>query len=205
MNIPDLLSLPNWILDSNVIAVAMTDMDGNYIYVNKHFHERFSWLSNDLIGKPSLITIHPDDREKCQEAVNKCIMHPGSFVPIEIRKPIGGSDNYEWTKWEFSLFKTKDEVPVGILCIGHDITDTKHLASEVADKKGLIFDITYAQSHEVRGPLATMKGLVELLLSNGVDNQDLMLKYIGYLKESLDKLDGAIKKVVDMGGDDITK
>lgn len=175
----------------------MTDMKGDYIYVNRHFHERFSWLSDNLIGQPSYLTIHPDDLQKCDEAVQKCIINPGEPISVELRKPIGGSENHEWTKWEFSLFQRSDNEPIGILCIGHDITDTKHLLLEVTKKNEVIFKMTYAQSHDIRGPVASMKGLVELIASNKGEDIESLILYCNRLKESLDKLDDTINRIVN--------
>ena len=198
MHTPDLSNLPDWIANSRIIAVAMTDMKGDYIYVNRHFHERFFWLSDNLIGKPSSLTIHPDDLQKCDEAVQKCIINPGEFVSVELRKPIGGSENYEWTEWEFSLFQGSSGEPIGILCIGHDITDTKYLLSEVAKKNEVIFKMTHAQAHNIRGPVASMKGLVELIISNNGEDIESLMQYCSFLQESLDKLDEAINKIVNI-------
>jgi PAS domain S-box-containing protein len=196
LNIPDLLNLPDWIVNSKIIAVAMTDMKGDYIYVNRHFHERFFWLSDNLIGQPYYLTIHPDDVEMCNETVQECIMAPGRFISVELRKPIGGSENYEWTKWEFSLFQGSNNEPIGILCTGHDITDTKKLLLEVAKKNEVIFKMTYAQSHDIRGPVASMKGLIELMVNE--KDTDSLMQYCSWLKELLDKLDNAIAQIVNI-------
>ena len=176
-------------------------MKGEYIYVNKHFQKRFFWLSDDLIGKPSAQTMHPDDVGKCERAVHECILYPERYVPVQIRKPKGGPDRYEWTEWEFSLLQDDNKEPTGILCLGYDITDTKHLAKKVVEKERMIFKMTYAQAHDIRGPVASMKGLVELINSSNGQDMETLLKYCDYLKESLDKLDDAIKRIVDMGND----
>lgn len=199
MNIINLLSVPEWIENSKLIAVAITDMEGNYTYINRHFNDLFSWLKDDLIGKPSALTIHPDDMEKCQKAVEECILNPDSFVSVEIRKPIGNPDNYEWTEWEFSLMKGLDGEPLGILCLGYDITNIKHLGRELVKKDDLIFKMNQVQSHDVRGPVASMKGLVDLIISNDGQDIELLKKYSTHLKESLDKLDSVIQRVVKMG------
>ena len=199
MDIVNLLSIPEWIENSKLIAVAITDMKGNYTYVNRHFNDLFFWLIDDPIGKSSTLTIHPDDVEKCQIAVEECIKNPDSFVSVEIRKPIGNADNYEWTEWEFSLLKGIDGEPLGIFCLGYDITNTKHLGRELLKKDNLILKMNQVQSHDIRGPIASMKGLVDLIVSNDGQDIELMKKYSSYLKVSLDKLDSVIHRIVKMG------
>ncbi|MBZ9650939.1 PAS domain S-box protein [Psychroflexus montanilacus] len=50
---------------------------------------------------------------------------PNEAIPIQLRKPIKFENGYYWTQWEFSILKNSDLQPIGILCIGHDITETK--------------------------------------------------------------------------------
>lgn len=111
---------------------------------------------------------------------------------------IGNLENYERTKWEFSLFQEKNNEPIGILCVGQDITDTKLLLLEVDKKNEVIFKMTYAQSHYIRGPVASMKGLVELITSNKWEDIESLILYCGWLKELLDKLDDTINQIVNM-------
>ena len=202
MKISDITSLYDKLENSEIIVVAITDMKGDYIYVNKHFQKRFFWLSDNLIGQPSALTMHPDDVEKCEKAVHECILNPDKYIPVQIRKPKGSTERYEWTEWEFSLLQNDNQEPAGILCLGYDITDAKYLAKKVMEKESLIFNMTYTQSHDIRGPVASMKGLIELITSNNGQDMDTLIKYCNYLKESLDKLDDAIKRIVDMGGVD---
>lgn len=193
--------IPNWLANSDLIVVAITDMKGNYTYVNKHFQERFSWLSDDLIGLPSALTIHPDDMEICLKAVQECIKYPGKSVRVEIRKPQNKPERYQWTAWEFTLLQDINSVHIGILCLGKDITEVKNLTKKIAEKDNLIFNMTYAQCHDIRGPVASMKGLLELIDFSISEDIQMVGKYCSYLKEALNKLDNSIKKIVTMGED----
>ncbi len=48
--------------------------------------------------------------------------NPGKNVKVYIRKPDIDNATFYWTQWEFSLFHDLDENPIGILCVGHDVT-----------------------------------------------------------------------------------
>jgi signal transduction histidine kinase len=55
--------------------------------------------------------------------------------------------------------------------------------------------IAWQQSHEVRKPLANIKGITELLLDNATSSSiDL---YLNYLKEATEELDTIIKNIVN--------
>lgn len=117
--------LPEFLRNSSTYSLIVTDLEGKYIYVNEVFDKRFSFLASHFVGEPVSIAIHPDDLAKCDEVVKQCFMHPNKTFPIEIRKPSNLNDEYHWTHWEFSLFKDANETPIGILCIGHDITEAQ--------------------------------------------------------------------------------
>ena len=121
--------LPAWILNSKSHYLIITDLEGRYIFVNNHFKEKFSFLSENFIGMTVVNSIHPEDLEKCIEATKECISKPGSVVNTTLRKPIDSSGNYLKSNWEFSLFKDKDDLPQGILCLGYDITELERKAN----------------------------------------------------------------------------
>jgi len=124
-------SIPTYLINSNTYDVVVTNLQGDYIYVNEHFKARFSFLTDDFIGKPSSTTFHPDDLPKAEEAVIKCFNNPQEPVNVQLRKPLKTSHGYYWTQWEFSLYLDEDNQPAGIFCIGYDISETKHNIDEL--------------------------------------------------------------------------
>ncbi len=123
MNQTDIISLlPTYLRNSVTYSLIITDLEGKYIYTNDLFKDRFAFLGVDFIGKPVEIAIHPGDLEACAEIVQQCFQHPDQTFPIEIRKPSNNENEFHWTHWEFSLFKDAAGNPIGILCVGHDIT-----------------------------------------------------------------------------------
>lgn len=125
----DINLLPNWVINSTSIYAIVTDLQGNYIYVNKRFTEKFGFISSDFIGQPIVNSIHPDDIEKCAVIVNKCFEQPTKTHSIEIRKPQNNNNDYFYSYWEFScFFDSKNEI-IGILCIGYDLTKEKNLTN----------------------------------------------------------------------------
>lgn len=125
--------ISEFLANSNYISVTATDFEGNYIYVNKHFEDRFRFMQQEFIGRPFMDTVHPLDHEKANEAALKIMQNPELKVPVQLRKPDEGDENYHWTQWEFSLLKDEHQQPIGILCVGYDITEVKHKADENRD------------------------------------------------------------------------
>ena len=128
----ELVSLvPAYLLHSENYLVVITDLEGKYIFVNDMFQERFAFFADNFIGVLSSDTMHPDDVDKCVTASITCMENPNAIVQLQVRKPSVAQAHLEsdfyWTNWEFSLFKDKNNQPIGIFCIGTDITEAERI------------------------------------------------------------------------------
>lgn len=135
--------LPECLLNSEIYYLVITDLEGRYIFVNDIFKDRFAFICENFIGQPSLIAIYPEDHQVCLRAVEQCFVNPDKVVKVHLRKPDTNQYDFYWTEWEFSLFKDQHKKPIGILCLGHDITETEKAtqqAKEFAQKVATIIE-----------------------------------------------------------------
>jgi PAS domain S-box-containing protein len=130
----DIKSLfPEFLLNSETYYLVITDLEGRYIFVNDVFKKRYSFITENLIGQPFFTTICPDDIQVCLHAVEQCLANPDKLVKTEIRKPDTTPNDFYWTAWEYSVFKDRHQTPIGILCLGHDITETEKATRQAKD------------------------------------------------------------------------
>jgi PAS domain S-box-containing protein len=122
--------LPECLLHSKTYSLVITDLEGCYIFVNDTFKHRFSFLSDNFIGQSSFVAIHPDDHALCLQAVRQCLATPDQVVQINLRKPDTPKGDFYATSWEFSVLKDVQKNPIGILCLGHDISETEKASRE---------------------------------------------------------------------------
>jgi len=139
--------IPYFLVNSKVYDIVITDLEGKYLYVNENFKKRFSFVSNQFIGKSHTISIHPDDELKADQAVLKCLENPSQPVKVELRKPLKVNSSYYWTQWEFSLFTNDYNKPIGILCVGYDISKTKQNIAELVQTKLKLNKVIQAIPH----------------------------------------------------------
>lgn len=95
----DINLLPNYIINSNSFYAIVTDLQGNYVYVNNRFLEKFNFNTSNFIGQSITNTIHPDDEDKCALTVIKCFEEPHKTHSIEIRKPQNKNNEYLYSYW----------------------------------------------------------------------------------------------------------
>lgn len=122
--------LPHCLKSSKTYSLVIIDLEGNYIFVNEVFRKRFSFITENFIGKPAFIAIYPEDHAICAKAVEQCLANPEKIVKVDLRKPDTSQTDFYWTSWEFSVFRNKENVPVGILCLGYDITETERASRQ---------------------------------------------------------------------------
>lgn len=125
---------------SKVFYVNVTDLEGNYLYVNELFVKKFGFITDDFLGKSFADTISADDIQKSIEASIFCIENPKSTVPIVLKKPLPDG-NFYYTQWEFSLLEGEKGDPLGIICVGFDMTIQEKQKNEllIKQKKALLF------------------------------------------------------------------
>ncbi|QEK50877.1 PAS domain S-box protein [Pedobacter aquae] len=193
--------LPSFLVNSKTYAVVVTDLEGFYTYVNSYFFDKFSFITNHFIGLHSFLTINPKDHEACLHSVQQCFVNSNAVVKVALRKPENHLNDFYWTSWEFSLLKDENQDILGVLCIGHDITETE-LASkralEFSQKVETILDKMsdgFIQLDQELKLLKTNKVARDIFFPNQIEiygncildilNKDLVSKYLAQFKNAL--------------------
>jgi PAS domain S-box-containing protein len=124
--------LPQQLLDSRIFSVVVTDLSGGYLYVNSLFQEKFSFVSNNLIGSHFSNTVYSKDVILCNTAAKACIKEPGQTFEITVRKATDEVD-YNWTQWELNCLRKDNGEPYAIVCVGQDVTKKEPYNSSLDD------------------------------------------------------------------------
>jgi PAS domain S-box-containing protein len=185
--------------DSTLYYMVSIGMDSNFSYVNAHYANNFSYISGSLVGMPYNCTMHPDDMNICKEVGELCFANPGQSFPATIRKH-NGRDGYLVTQWNYRLI-TRDGVPEGVFCIGHDVTefeaqkqDLKKANESLDNSKQILTQVAYDQSHIVRAPLANILGLVGILKSMPLNSN--LSSIVAMLDKSSARLDDVVRNTI---------
>jgi PAS domain S-box-containing protein len=131
--------LPQFLVNSEICSVVVTDIKGRYVFASKLFEQRFSVISTDIIGRPFSNNLHIDDVEKYSDAFYQCTTDPDKNFNVQIRHLDADLNNFYWIQWEFSLFKDQNANPIGVLCLGYDITERKQ-AEDLLHVQSLVLD-----------------------------------------------------------------
>lgn len=197
MNFKDTITL---LEDSHFFYIIIAGIDGTYNYVNKNYANAFRHISNDIVGKPYLLTMHPEDSKVCEEVSALCFQFPDRSFPATIRKR-DGKGGYIVTQWEYTAMFDENGEPSGVFCMGYDITEIivanqelEVAKIEIEEKNSLLEEIVWEQSHVLRRPLANIIGLVNIL--NKMDIDQNLRNICEMLMESSLQLDKAVHTII---------
>lgn len=139
--------------------------------------------------------IHPDDRKAQLAAYHKLMTDPsilftecslrylkkdGQYVPALIRLAVLDVD--------------ENRVPKTALTTAVDITEILELRERLNAELRKIEIISYKNSHELRGPVATILGLIQLIDHHGLGDS-ISLEIINALRDTVQKLDSVIREI----------
>jgi PAS domain S-box-containing protein len=187
---------------STLFYLTATNTGGEYLYVNEKFAATFSHASTDFIGQSSYTSMHPNDIKKVLTIQARCLANPDQVFATIIRK-LNTAGTYIYTQWECrALNENDDENPSGIYGIGYNITkyvakqrQLKDAQQENQEKRAIIEEVVFQQSHLIRAPLTNIMGLTNVFLEEQLLKIDSS-STCAMIVESTKQLDDIIKNIV---------
>jgi PAS domain S-box-containing protein len=179
------------------VAIQSYDEKGTIKFINSASENIFGWINDEVVGKTL------DQLSLAKHIINKL----SEF--LEIANETGKT--VEATEW---IFNDKDGIeksllstifPINVsegkrefICLNIDITEKKRLEKEMLrlEQLNLIGQIAAGIGHEVRNPITTVRGLLQLL---GAKNHNLRYKeYFDLMIQELDRANSIITEFLTL-------
>lgn len=119
------------ILESQDMVVRVTP-GGLFTYVNDAYCETFGKRQEELLGKPFIPLVHPDDVDETLAAMKKLSAPPYRAHMEQRAMTVRG---YRWISWHDYAIRDEMGQIVEIQTIGRDITDRVEAEKELAKQK----------------------------------------------------------------------
>jgi PAS domain S-box-containing protein len=181
--------------------------DGKFVFVNPQFQKNMGFTEDELLGKTSLSTVHPEDRQLVREEAIKRLKGTATS-PYEFRAIT-----------KSGKIRVKLETMASIQYKGRraalgshiDITERKQ-AEEERKQRMEELKIAYERlkeldrlkdsflstvSHELRTPLTSIKSFSEILLAYDED-RETQKEFLTIIKEESDRLTRLINDFLDL-------
>ncbi|MBP2637318.1 MAG: domain S-box [Firmicutes bacterium] len=163
------------------VAIQAYDEYGNITFWNKASEELYGFKQADVIGHSSKEILFDNEYTDLLVILNKINLTNSLHGPAEWKiKNKNGNDKYVYaTLFPISLSTGKKE----FICIDIDITEQKHFSKELErlDRLSLVGEMAAGLAHEIRNPMTTVRGYLQLLRSKQcyqehVNQYDLMIE-----------------------------
>jgi PAS domain S-box-containing protein len=109
-----------------------------------------------------------------------------------------GEKGMFWWECDFEPVKDDANEVVGVSYVTRDITERKLNQNKINAQNNVLAQIAVVQSHDYRGPLASILGLMNLIAA---DDFSASKEYLVMLHSAVNKLDQKIREVVNMVND----
>ncbi len=158
-------------------AIHVTDLSGRVIQVNKAFEKIYGWSSESILGKP--LDHIPYGLESEYHELEATVLRGGSVTDVETVRHTQGGEQIDVS---MTMSPIRDELGaiIAIASISRNITSRKQTEEMIrrSEKLAVVGQIAAGVAHEVRNPLTTLRGFVQLQKQQGTLNAshlDIML------------------------------
>lgn len=179
------------LFENSPLGIVLLDEKHRVIQMNQGFKDMFGYSAKDIIGNQLNNILVPKDLH--QEAIDINILtvsgkvgmleshrthKNGNLVPVII----------------YGVPVTLDNRTIGIYGIYVDISARTKAENELQVRNNELDNFVYKVSHDLRAPLSSILGLVNL--AQHQDNDDDLLQYIGLIENRVKQLDHFINDVL---------
>lgn len=179
------------LFESAPMAVVMLDENGRVQEVNKGFAEMFGYERDVLLGRNLNDFIVPEDLKHEGIDLNNLITSHKVVSLETIRKHKNGRIINVIL---YGVPVMMENMTIGIYGVYVDITERKSVEEELKTRNTELDNFVYKVSHDLRAPLSSILGLVNLAKLPG--NTDDPMDYINLIGEKVDRLDHFISDVL---------
>ncbi|MFD1629593.1 PAS domain S-box protein [Pseudopedobacter beijingensis] len=175
--------------------VIITNQQGEIEWTNSSFYEITGYSSKETIGKkPWDIIEVPESSQKQIMKIKRAIENVEDF-DVEIEN-LSREGRHFWLQIDGSPIYDENGNYAGYIAIENEITERKQKEAKIKEQNRLLDKAAWINSHQVRKPLASILGLIDLM--SNTDNEQELQEYLRLLRICSNELDEIIKTSINI-------
>lgn len=170
--------------DLSLDLIALAEPNGYFRRVNPAFTKVLGWLREELIGRPFIEFVHPDDREATLGELQRGLSRP---IDCFENRYLCRDGSIRWLAWKAVLIDGL------VYATARDVTGSRLATQQLEQARSAAEDASRyksaflaAMSHEIRTPMNGVIGMTEALAQTELTNDQAdMLSTIRHSAHSL--------------------
>ncbi len=189
----------------SIDMLCIAGFDGYFKHLNPAWEKTLGFTKGELLAKPFLEFVHPEDRASTRAAAAQLSTTGGDILSFENRY-LCKDGSYKWLAWDVTPSASQQL----IYAVARDITEHKRVAEEWQKAKGAAEAATRAKSeflanmsHEIRTPMNGIIGMTELMLDTELTPEQR--ESLTMVKGSADSLLRLLNDILDFSKIEVGK
>ncbi len=186
------------LINNTTDQIWSVDKDTRYVYMNNSYRNKVARLTGIEPKEGDYSYLHKNyaeqDIDKWKGYYSRAILGERYVIVSESID----ADTLQVLSYEISfnpIYKSKDEI-TGIGCFARDITERLKIENSITDQNARLRYIASLTSHELRRPVASMLGLINIMDRENFYNPDNK-EIIEHLLTVGNEIDEVIRLIVD--------
>lgn len=186
--------------DSGLGATIVVDAGGRVSMINPMTQLMLRVSPDEIVGKPFEKLFAPAGSDENAEVIDLLQKSLRKREPVQqMTVPIVLHDGRRQSmKLRTSIFSGDGDQQMAIVIVGHDLAQVADIRDKIerAARFLTLGSLSAHLAHEIRNPLTSIAGLVELLRESQPD-EELKQQYITHIQASADRLNHLIEGLMD--------
>ncbi|KAB2951976.1 PAS domain S-box protein [Heliorestis acidaminivorans] len=186
----------NSIVEASTDAIVVADREGYIRSWNGAAEKLFGYSQSEIIGKNIKIFVPEERKEECDDIIEK-VLNNGAFEHFETIRLRKNGQRLNVFKIVTPVKDNQGKV-IAIIALIRDNTEKKELENEIAhlDRLNVVAQMAAGIGHEIRNPLMTVRGFLQILGRQKSYNEDK--EYFRLMIDELDRANTIITEFLAM-------
>ncbi|GJM29704.1 MAG: hypothetical protein DHS20C17_23390 [Cyclobacteriaceae bacterium] len=178
------------------VSVILSNINLQVIQANHKFYELIEYTPREFKALPPLSTTHPRDLAESKRLLR--LLCSGEMDSFSLEKRlITKTGRVVWVYLTTNIVKDQKGKPKLIISVAQDVTDRKHAEQELMFKSNELDTFIYRASHDLRGPVASLMGLFNVVQSEFKEDSYEM-EYFRHYHRSVQRLNKILHNLIDL-------
>ncbi len=154
--------------------LCVVGFDGHFVRVNPSWSRTLGWSAEELMARPSIELVHPDDREPTLAA--RARLHEGVALGMLRNRYVCKDGTYRWFEWRSVASRDHGVVYAAARDVTEQFQAEERLRASIeqqeqlqqqllfADRMAAVGTLAAGSAHEINNPLAAVATNIALLL-----------------------------------------